>query len=80
MSERKNASTLTREEAVEIGQRCRDYTNPLIQAFAGEMIKEGYPLSEGCTQLLLEAFDDETLGRKFARWCDEGEEAHVKRA
>jgi len=73
------AGNLTDAEAIDLGKTCRDYNNPLIQAFAAERIGESYPLSAPMAKTVLEVMDDAALGRAFAEWCDKAEDAHVNR-
>lgn len=65
---------MTSEEFSKLGKACRDYANPLIGAFAAELIGDSYPFTASMTEVMLKSYSDEDLGRKFATWMDNKEE------
>lgn len=45
------------------------YDNPLVQAFAGDIIDAGYPLSEEMTRIVLKKWTFERFQKQFVEWC-----------
>lgn len=60
------------EEATKLGRQViGDVGNPVIRAFAAELIGESYPLSEEMTAAVFDGRSVNSLGRSFAKWVDE---------
>lgn len=70
-----SADKLTPTEAAEIGKGLREARdgNMVIGSFAAGLAGESYPFSKAMSAIVFKGYDDEALGRKFAKWCDEGE-------
>lgn len=67
-----SADKLTPIEAAGIGRSLRgaDDGNLLVGSFAAEMVGESYPFSKAMSAIVFKGWNDEELGRKFAKWCD----------
>lgn len=74
-----HADKLTKIQCENLGKYVRQNTdNFLVRSFAAEAVGESYPLSASMSRMVFDetfGWADRDLGYRFAKWCDEKENA-----
>jgi len=64
---------ISNDKYTELGHLCKTARagNLVVDAFAAELIGEGYPVSKAIRDIIFEQYSDLQLGKMFVEWCDQ---------